>query len=171
MGTLRATTTMHAALPLKGTNLRVERAEERARANALQAQIDDLNAEMAVARAEADRAVAEERLRADQLSKQVEALSAEVLRAEKQTAAALGRAKRAEADRGAERARAEALRTSIDELKAELAAMAEMGARELAIARHDAIAAQQAAAELRQAKAALQARGRWARLRAAWRAA
>src|SRR4051812_41740730 len=66
MGTLRATTTMHAALPLKGTNLRVERAEERARANALQAQIEDLNAKMVVARAEADRALAEERHRADQ---------------------------------------------------------------------------------------------------------
>src|ERR1700750_1693222 len=50
-GTLRATTTMRAALPLKATNAR----EERARANALQAQIDELNAALAVANAEADR--------------------------------------------------------------------------------------------------------------------
>ncbi len=39
----------------------------------------------------------------------------------------------------------------IDELKAEQAMMAEMHARELAVAQHDALAAQQAAAELRQA--------------------
>ena len=56
-GTLRATTTMRAALPLKLPNARAERAEERARANALRAQIDVLNAEMAVMRAAADRAL------------------------------------------------------------------------------------------------------------------
>ncbi len=168
-GTLRATTTMRAALPLKATNARAERAEERARANALRAQIDELNAEMVVARAEADRALAEERQRADRLSERVEALSAEVLRAEQQTEAVVGRAERAEAGRDAERARAEALRTSIDELKAGQAMMAEMHARELAVAQHDALAAQQAAVELRLAEEARKARGRWARLRAAWR--
>ena len=50
MGTLRATTTMRAALPLKGDEPRAERAEERGRANALQAQIDELNANMVAAR-------------------------------------------------------------------------------------------------------------------------
>ena len=109
---------MRAALPLKATNARAERAEERARAKALRAQIDELNAEMVVASAEADRALAEERQRADRLNEQVEALSAEVVRAEKQAEAVVGRAERAEADRDAERARAEALRTTIDELKA-----------------------------------------------------
>jgi hypothetical protein len=99
-GTLRATTTMR-ALPLKATNARAERAEERARANALRAQVDELNAAMVVVRAEADRALAEERQRADRLSERVEALSAEVLRAEKQTEAAVGRAELAEAGRGA----------------------------------------------------------------------
>jgi hypothetical protein len=168
-GTLRATTTMRAALPLKATNARVERAEERARANALRAQIDELNAEMVVARAEADRALAEERQRADRLSERVEALSAEVLRAEKQTEAVVGRVERAEAGRDAERDRAEALRTSIDELKAGQAMMAEMHARELAVAQHDALAAQQGAAALRQAEAVRRALGRWARLRRAWR--
>src|SRR5580704_14742161 len=55
VGTLRATTTMRAALPLKkATNTRAERTEERARANALRAHIDELNAEMVMARAEAD---------------------------------------------------------------------------------------------------------------------
>src|ERR1700722_10360643 len=134
--TLRATTTMRAALPSKATNARAERAEERARANALRAQIGELNAEMVVARTEADRVVAEERQRADQLNEQVEALSAEVVRAEKQAEAAVGRAERAEAGRDVERARAEAPHTTIDELKAGQALMTEMHARELAVAQH-----------------------------------
>ena len=168
-GTLRATTTMRAALPLKATNARAERAEERARANALRAQIDELNAALVVANAEAERALTEERQRADRLNEQVEALSAEVVRAEKQAEAVVGRAERAEAGRDAERARAEALRTTIDELKAGQALMTEMHARELAVAQHDAQAAQQAAAELRRAEAERKARGLLARLRAAWR--
>ena len=122
-----------------------------------------------VANAEADRALTEERQRADRLNEQVKALSAEVVRAEKQAEAAVGRAERAEAGRDAERARAEALRTTIDELKAEQALITEMHARELAVARHDALAAQQAAAELRRAEAERRARGLLARLRAAWR--
>jgi len=60
---------MRAALPLKAT--RTARAEERARTNALRAQIDELNAELVVARAEADRVVAEERQRVDRLKEQV----------------------------------------------------------------------------------------------------
>ena len=143
---------MRAALPLKATNARAERAEERARANALRAQIDELNAEMAVASAEAERALAEERQRADRLNKQVEALSAKVVRAEKQAEAAVGRAEQAEAGRDAERAEADGLRTAIDELKAGQALMIDMHARELAVARHDVLAAQQAAAELRQSR-------------------
>jgi hypothetical protein len=169
-GTLRATTTMRAALPLKPTtNTRAERAEERAMVKALRGQIDVLNAEMVVMRAEADRALAEERLRADRLNKQVETLSAEVVRVKKQAEAVVGRAEQAEAGRDAERAEAEALRTAIDELKAGQALMIGMHARELAVARHDVLAAQQAAAELRQAEAARKARGLVARLRATWR--
>ena len=160
---------MRAALPLKATNARAERADERARANALRAQIDELKAEMAVANAEADRALAEERQRADRLNKQVEALSAEVVRAKKQAEAAVGRAERAEAGRDAERAEAEALRTTIDELKAGQELMIDMHARELAVARHDALAIQEWAAELRRAETARKARGLVARLRAAWR--
>jgi uncharacterized coiled-coil protein SlyX len=106
-GTLRATTTMRAALPLKATNARADRAEERARVNVLRAQIDELNA-----------ALAEERQRADRLKEQVEALSAEVVRAEKQAEAVVGRAERAEAGRDAERAQAAVLRGTIDELQA-----------------------------------------------------
>jgi DNA repair exonuclease SbcCD ATPase subunit len=167
-GTLRATTPMRAALPLKATNARAERAEERARANTLRAQIDELNAALAVANAEADRALTEERQRADRLNEQVEALSAEVMRAEKQAEAVIGRAERAEAAKDAERALAEALRSTIDELMAEQATMAEMH-RELAVAQHDAHVAKQAIAELRRAEAARKGRGRLARLRAAWR--
>ena len=122
-----------------------------------------------VANAEADRALAEERQRADRLNEQVEALSAEVVRAEKQAEAVVGRAERAEAGRDAERARADALRSTIDELKAEQALMTEMHARELAVAQHDALAAKQAVAELRPAEAERRARGLLARLRAAWR--
>ena len=45
-----------------------DRADERLRADNLRAQIDVLNAEIVVMRAEADREMAEERLRADWLS-------------------------------------------------------------------------------------------------------
>ena len=93
-----------------------------------------------------------------------------VLRAEQQTEAVVGRAERAEAGRDDECARAEALLISIDELKAGRAMMAELHARELAVAQHDALAAaQQAAVELRLGEEARKARGRWAWLRAAWR--
>ena len=162
-GTLRATTSMRAALPLKATNARAERAEERAMANALRAQIDELNAALAVAAAQADRALAEERQRVDRLNEQVKALSAEVVRAKQRDV--VGRAERAEAGRDAERARADALRTTIDELKAGQTLMTDMHARKLAGAKHDALAAQQAAAVLRQAETERKARGR---LRRAW---
>ena len=152
-GTLRATPTMRAALPLKATNARAERAEERVTVKALRAQIDELKGEMAAASAEAERALARERQRADRLNKQVETLSDEVVQAKKQAEAVVGRAERAEADRDAERTRADALHTTIDELKAGQAAVQDMHTRELAVAQHDARAAQQAAAELRQAEA------------------
>ena len=168
-GTLRATTSMRAALPLKATNTRAERAEERARANTLRAQIDELNAALAVANAAAEQALTEERQRADRLNEQVEALSAEVMRSEKQAEAVIGRAERAEAARDAERVRAEALRSTIDELRAGQAMRAEIHVRELAVAQHDTHTAKQAVAELRRAEAERKARGRWARLRAAWR--
>jgi hypothetical protein len=64
---------------------------------------------------------------------------------------------------------AEALQASVDELKVGQAMMQDMHASELAAAQHDAQAGQQAAAELRRAEAERKARGRWARLRAAWR--
>jgi hypothetical protein len=168
-GTLRATTTMRAALPLKAANARAERAEERARVDALRAQIDELNTALVVANAEAERALAEERQRADRLNEQVKALTAEVVRAEKQAEAAVGRAERAAAGRDAERAHTEALRTTIDELKAGQALMTETHARELAVTRLDALTAQRAAAELRRGEAERRARSLLARLRAAWR--
>jgi len=147
---------MRSALPLKAT--RTERAEERARANALRAQIDELNAELVVVRAEADRALAEERQRVDRLNEQMEALSAEVMRAEKQAEAVVDRAEWAEAGRDAERARADGLRHRLDDLTTKLTdAQAELAA------------AQESADALLQAEAERRARGRWARLRAAWR--
>ncbi len=168
-GTLHATMPMRAALPLKATNARAERAEEPARVNTLRAQMDELNAALAMTHAAADQALTEERQRADRLNEQVEALSAEVIRNTEQAEAAIGRAERAEAGRDAERALAEARRSTIDELMPGQALMTEMHARELAVAQHDARAAKRAIAELCRAEAERKARGRWARLRAAWR--
>ena len=169
-GTLRATPTMRAALPLKATNARAERAEERAMVKALRAQIDELKGEMAAASAEAARALVGERQRADRLNKQVATLSAELVRAKKQAEAFVGRAERAEADRAAERTRADALRTTIDELKAGQALTADMHARELAMAQHDALTAQDAAEGLRRADHdARRARGRLHRAWDGWR--
>jgi hypothetical protein len=78
--------------------------------------------------------------------------------------------RRAEAALSAERTRADALRTTIDELKAGQSLMQDMHARELAVAQHDALVAQQAAADLRlAAEAARKATGLVAWLRLAWR--
>ena len=169
-GTLRATTTMRASLPLKATtNTRADRAEERAMVKALRAQLDELKAAMVVASAEAERALVGERQRADRLNKQVEALSAEVVGAKKQAEAVVGRAERVEEGRDAERAEADGLRTTIAELKAGQELMIDMHTRELAAAQQGVRDAQHSAETLRQAEAERKARGLVARLRAAWR--
>ena len=102
---------------------RAERAEqgrddERTRADALRAQIDVLNAEMVADRAEADRAMADERQRADRSSERVDTLQAEIRQAEARAEGTDADRRAAEARVEAERARADALRTTIDELKA-----------------------------------------------------
>jgi hypothetical protein len=79
-------------------------------------------------------------------------------RALAQLADAHARADRAEASTAGERQRADVLRDRIDAMQAQVAA-AEAGAQ----------AAQDAAEALRRADAERKARGRWARLRAAWR--
>jgi len=71
---------------------------------------------------------------------------------------AAARADRAEQAVAGERSRADALRDRVDDLNATLAD-----------ARGELAAAQEAAEALRQAEAERRARGRWARLRAAWR--
>jgi hypothetical protein len=124
---------------------------------------------LAVANAEAERALVRERQRADRLNKQVEALSAEVVGAKKQAEAVVGRAERAEAGRDAERAEADGLRTAIAELKAGQELMIDMHTRELAAAQQGVRDAQHSAETLRQAEAERKARGLVARLRAAWR--
>jgi hypothetical protein len=63
------------------------------------------------------------------------------------------------------REQTEALRTTVEELKAGQAMMADSHARDLAVAEHDARAAQQAASELRRAEEARKGRGA---LRRAW---
>ena len=124
------------------------REAERQRADDLRAQIDVLNAEMVVMRAEADRALAEERLRANRLSEQVDA---------------------GHHDRDVARAEAETLRTSIDELRAGQTLMTDMHARELAAAQDRLERVRDAAEAIRQADADRKARGLVARLREAWR--
>ena len=87
-----------------------------------------------------------------------------------------GRADRAEAALTGERQRADVLRdridamlAQIDELRAGQAMVDDLHARERAVAQYDVLAAQRAAEELRQAEAERKERGRWSRLRAAWR--
>jgi hypothetical protein len=105
---------------------RADRAEagwegERARADDLRAQINELNAKIVVARAEADQALAEERQRADRLNEQVETLSIEVIRA-----GAAGQDKElAKAERDAALARADAMRDRIEALQEQLVARPE----------------------------------------------
>jgi hypothetical protein len=153
--------------------LRADRAEmavatERQRADDLRAQIDVLNAEMVVIRAEADRALAEERLRADRLSEQVDAGHREVDAA--RAAADTLRSQVEESERARDHATevadkavkaAEALQGDLTLVQTAL----EQAEAELAVAQHDAQAGQQDAAALRQAEAARKGRGR---LRRAW---
>jgi hypothetical protein len=143
----------------QGANVERARAGAlRDRLNAMQEQLADVHAarqaaEAADARAEkAEQGREAERARAEDLRAQVDVLMAEMVEAR----TAITR----------ERHRADERRATIEDLRAE----AEARSRELAKAQHDAQAAQQAAAgELRRAEAERQARGRWARLRAAWR--
>jgi chromosome segregation ATPase len=128
-------------------------ADERQRADALRAQIDVLNAELVATGAEADRAMADERMRADRLNERVDALSADVARAEADRRVAEVRADKAETAIAAERDRADAQRIAIDALQARL------------ITRQEVVAAAEAT---RRAEDERRARGRWARLRAAW---
>jgi chromosome segregation ATPase len=141
VGTLRATTTMRAALPLRSTNTRAERADVRARVDALRAQIDELSAALVVAHAEAKRALSQEQARGDRLSDRVDAVQrdldaarADVLVAERRADAAdtdrrVAQARlehaeterdQAEAGREAERVRADAQRERIEALQAQL---------------------------------------------------
>ena len=149
---------MRAALPLKATNARAERAEERARANALRAQIDELNAEMAVASAEAERALAEERQRADRLNDRIAALQRDLDAARVDVLVAQRRADTAETDR-----RAALTRLEQAEVARDRAEQGKDGERVRANALRDRIEAVEAQDDRRLKL------GRWARLRTAWR--
>ena len=105
---------------------------ERARANTLRAQIDELNAELAAAHAEADGRCGG--TAADGPAEQAGGSAISRGHAGREAAeAVIGRAERAEAAKDAERARAEALRSTIDELRAGQAEV-EIHVRELAVA-------------------------------------
>ena len=100
-GTLRATTTMRAALRTEATNTHGERAGERARAAALRAQLDELNAELAKVNTEAERALTRERMRADRLGDRIAALQRDLDAARVDVVVAQRRADTAETDRRA----------------------------------------------------------------------
>jgi chromosome segregation ATPase len=138
---------------------RADRAEQRAaeanrRADVAVALADRTLAQLADAMERADRAEA----------KAVEfRLNVDAARAQAQTAQQETEALRRDLE-AAQMARAEAEANA-----AERSAVAETRCQELAVAQHDAKAAQQTAAELRKADEARRARGRWTRLKAAWR--
>ena len=139
--------------------------------------------------------LAEATARADEANKRADAAIAVADRALAQLSDAVARADRAEAVASSERQRAEMLQTAIDELRARQTLIAETHAKDLAAARQHAqdaaeeIIRQQverleddrarsvaiadeavrAAEQLRQAETERKGRGRWARLRAAWR--
>ena len=158
--------------------MRAARAEERARAEALRAQIDELNAALVAANAEAARALAQEQARADRLSDRVDAVQRDLESAKADAVAAEQRADAADTDRRvalarlehaevararaeqgkeAERVRADALRDRIEALQAQF---------ELAThARQEVVDAAEA---IRQADDRRLRLSRWARLRAAW---
>ena len=99
----------------------------------------------------ADQALAGERARADVLREQLDAAHTALVTAQGEATDAV--------------ARAEAAQIGQAEAEADTAELR----RELAVAQHDAKAAQQSAEVMRQADEARKARGRWSRLRAAWR--
>ena len=112
--------------------------EAERRADEASRRADDAEAKVAELRIELDaaRAIAQEGQQA-----------AEVAGLQERLAVALQRADRAEAVIAEERQQVDALRTTIDELKAGQALMTDLHARELVVAQHDALAAQQAAAK------------------------
>lgn len=111
----------------------------------------------------------QERFRADELKERLDRVTAEA--AEQRLVADHARTEVQQAQDAAKRAETEteALRASVDELRGGQELLAEMQAAELAAAQDGARKAEEAAEALRQAEVARKARGRWARLRAAWR--
>jgi chromosome segregation ATPase len=116
--------TLHGVID--GLHVTIVRTEDRAgRAetdrDAERVRADRAEADREEERVEAERALTDERMRAHRLREQMEALSVEVMRAD-----AAGRDKeRAEAERDAERARADGLRDRIEALHEQLAARQE----------------------------------------------
>jgi hypothetical protein len=119
-----------------------------------------------------DGEIAALRQRADTLRDRVEDLQVQVVQLEEEGArlsaqaeAAEARASQAEGELGGERIRAHTLSSHIEGYRADL----EQSRRELTAAQIAQSKAETDTAGLRQVDAARRARGRWARLRAAWR--
>jgi chromosome segregation ATPase len=136
--------------------------------SALQIAVEALKGENSVLRDQLER----ERGRADRAEVEVGRQTERVARTEEQRDQAVAdlhaersRAERAEASRDGERGRTDALRDRLDAAEAELR-QARQAAEQV---RRHAREAEDATAALRQAEDERKARGRWARLRAAWR--
>jgi hypothetical protein len=147
-----------------------------ARAEIRAAHAEQLATEADARAALAEAAAAEQRVATEQARS--EAAEAQRIAAARASLDAEAEAKLTQARADAERARnvaqeavqaAEALQSTIDGLKAGQTTMQDTYAEGLAAAQHDAQRAQERADALARAEDARKARGRWARLRAAWR--
>ena len=150
----RAVVAFESSVTLLGEQLAAERERAKAeqeRANGLAERFGVAIAELAATRAALDQAQAETTAARQAAEVRIASLEADAERA---------RGVAQEAVQAAE-----TLQATVDELKAEQAQMVDSHARDLSVAEHDARAAQQAAAELRQAEEDRKARGR---LRRAW---
>jgi hypothetical protein len=139
---------------------------------------EDVAAERAAritAEAQRDQALADLRTEREQRTVEVARIQTALDQALEDFRNERGRAERAEAGRDGERARADALRDRLEVLQAQLnqleveGAASDVQAAELTAQLKQARVEAQAAEALRQAYAARRGRGRWARLRAAWR--
>ena len=155
-------TAMLTALLTEAT-ARADRAEQRA-AEA------DKRADVAVALADRSLAqLAEAGRRTDQAEARTQEAKAEAEVLQRDLDCAREMATAAQGDIQAAHEAAAALRAAINEMRDEQRTRADTHAQELAVAHRDAASARQIAKELRRAEDERKARGRWARVRAAWR--
>jgi hypothetical protein len=151
--TQRAITALEASVTVLREQL--DRAEAGRETERNRADRAENRADQAESRADrSEQALTGERIRADELRNRLDDLTAKLTDAQAELAAAQADIEQVAQGRETAEARGDELRTQLDEMQAQLAA------------RQEAIDATEA---VRQADDARQGRGRWARLRAAWR--